>query len=579
MDKLLTKVQQEELLSRISAAMSTQSTWTDALCNHPILSSILTSLLAYSIYLVYFYFTSPLRRYPGPLLAKLTTLYRLWHVAGGLSHKVYADLHYPRPNSKGKRKINPLVCIGPDQLSVSSPELAKVVMNVKDEWLKTSFYQVSGLMVNGKVVYNMFAQPDPHRHAAEKKLVAKFYTAGAMAGMEGHVDRSLELFCRELEGRFMNDSKKGGGVVDLNAWIDYYAWDSNGNVTFSRPVGFLEAGRDIDGTLRTVERNMDYLGFASVIPTVDRLLFKNPRLGAPVATNVDHIVNRALKILVDRYQGTDDVKNKKTSTGGEAAEEDLLDKFISVKREQKYRELSGKGDGQEEEEEEEEKVTDDLIVGWILINLFAGGDTTACTIRSAIYYSLKTPGVWDRLRAELASAGLTKEQCPLSYKTVRNIPYLDALITESLRILPGVSFGLERYVPKGGYHVPEHLGGGFLPEKTILSINPYVLAHHPEAFGEDVDEFKPERWLKAEGETEDEFRERLQRMNNAMVVWGGGSRACLGKQLALLQIYKVVATLAVLYDIELVDPEKEWWVRNSWFVRQAGWDVRMRKRE
>lgn len=212
-----------------------------------------------------------------------------------------------------------------------------------------------------------------------------------------------------------------------------------------------------------------------------------------------------------------------------------------------------------------------------MINLIAGADTTAISIRSAVYYCLKDLAVWRRLRRELAAAGLTAESCPVSYKDCKGIPYLDAVVRESLRMLPGVSLSLERYVPEGGYRLPT---GEFVPEGSVIGVNPYLVCRDLEVWGSDAETFRPERWFRGEesGETEEAFKVRLQRMNDADLSFGAGSRICIGKSLALHQVHKVVATLAVLYDIELVDPNKEWRVINSWVPRQEGLEVKISKR-
>jgi cytochrome P450 len=54
------------------------------------------------------------------------------------------------------------------------------------------------------------------------------------------------------------------------------------------------------------------------------------------------------------------------------------------------------------------------------------------------------------------------------------------------------------------------------------------------------------------------------------LTFGNGSRICVGRNLALLEIYKVVATLVRRFEIELAYPEKEWEVTCSWFPRQKG---------
>lgn len=63
-----------------------------------------------------------------------------------------------------------------------------------------------------------------------------------------------------------------------------------------------------------------------------------------------------------------------------------------------------------------------------------------------------------------------------------------------MRVHPGVSFPLERIVPKGGVRV----SGKHLPEGTIVGMNAAVIHRNKEIFGEDADTFRPERWMGEE---------------------------------------------------------------------------------
>jgi len=67
---------------------------------------------------------------------------------------------------------------------------------------------------------------------------------------------------------------------------------------------------------------------------------------------------------------------------------------------------------------------------------------------------------------------------------------------EAMRLNPGVSFPLERIVPEGG----AELCGQRLRESTIVGINPVVVHHDKDVFGEDAAQFRPERWLEANEE-------------------------------------------------------------------------------
>lgn len=357
----------------------------------------------------------------------------------------------------------------------------------------------------------------------------------------------LNLLCRELDTRF----ESSGRSFDLGRYLVYYAWDVVGTVTFSQPFGYLEKGYDFDGTLKASESALDYFAVVGMIPALDRWFDKNPimHIGPPGFNTITGI---SLKHLIDRHQ-----RNDMNYQG--SGKPDFLDRFIEAKN------------------ANPEEVDDAQIISWLMVNLVAGADTTAATLKSAFYFSLRNQRVWKRMNQEVRAANLSRSES-VAFKDAHSIPYVEAVVREAIRILPGVSMPLERYVPREGYRLTD---GSFLPGGSIVGCNPYLLCRNKEIFGEDAEEFRPERWLRAveDGESEDAFHARLAAMNGVDLCFGGGRRVCIGKHLALFQVYKVLVTLVMLYEIELVDPEKEWKVTNSWFVRQEeGSEVRIKKR-
>jgi len=111
-----------------------------------------------------------------------------------------------------------------------------------------------------------------------------------------------------------------------------------------------------------------------------------------------------------------------------------------------------------------------------------------------------------------------------------------------------------------------------------VGMNPYIVGRNKGIFGEDADEFRPERWLQREGEDEEAFKERMQLWGTAHLVFGGGSRICLGRNLSLMEVYKVVATLIATFDIQLTDQGEEWWTCSRWFYRNKGVVCGLKKR-
>lgn len=342
------------------------------------------------------------------------------------------------------------------------------------------------------------------------------------------------------EGPFFADP--GGVLADT--------WDVVGETTFSKPFGFLQAGKDINTTLHTAEKTLDYFVLVSQLPALDYWLAKNPvrRVGPPAFA----IATASVQWMLDRYAGRD-------SQWHDPAQPDFLDKFIEAKK------------------LDPDAVDDNQVVSWLMINSLAGADTVAIVIKSVLYYALRHPRVWRRLQAEQRTDAVGAggaDAGPVAYKTARARPYLEAVVREASRMHPPVASCLERYVPATGLRLPD---GRMLPPGVAVGINPYVAARNRAVYGADADAFRPERWLRdAEaGEPADAFQRRLQAMLGADLTFGAGSRNCIGKNMALMEVYKVVATLAARYDLELARPDREWSIRNSFFVRQKGLEVRL----
>lgn len=188
-------------------------------------------------------------------------------------------------------------------------------------------------------------------------------------------------------------------------------------------------------------------------------------------------------------------------------------------------------------------VDDSTILSYLLANLMAGSDTTASTMGAAVYYILKHPSVYKRLRKELTTANLST---PAQWKQIKDLPYLDAVMRESMRLNPGVGLLVERIVPKDGFILPD---GRFVKGGTIVGMNPWVINRDTAIFGPEPDSFIPERWLPGEEESNEGFRARLAKMKSTDFTFGAGPRVCLGRNISVLESYKFIATLFWVFDV------------------------------
>lgn len=179
----------------------------------------------------------------------------------------------------------------------------------------------------------------------------------------------------------------------------------------------------------------------------------------------------------------------------------------------------------------------------LLLQILGGADTLAIVIKGIFYHILKSPASKARLIEELLSARLA---FPASYTTIEQLPYLDACIKEGLRMHPVVGHILERVVPSAGLALPN---GTTLPPGTIVGVNPWVIHYKESIFGAKPYEFRPERWLQSEQEDVGAYEARIKKMKDADMAFGGGNRICIGRPLALIEVYKVVATVFGRYKV------------------------------
>lgn len=174
---------------------------------------------------------------------------------------------------------------------------------------------------------------------------------------------------------------------------------------------------------------------------------------------------------------------------------------------------------------------------------FAGSETTAISLAAVFYYLLKNPRCYRELVRELDNGIKERnlENRPsglVTWAESQKLPYLDACIKEAFRLHPAAGLPLERVVPSGGAEI----SGRYIEGGTIVGCNAWVIHRRPEIFGADVDSYRPERWINAGKETRKE-------MEGCMFHFGMGARTCIGKNISLLEIYKLVPSFLRRFEV------------------------------
>ncbi|KAK0667055.1 cytochrome P450 [Cercophora samala] len=481
---------------------------------------------------------------PGPFFAAISNLPRLrWAWSGG-AHHAHMQLH---------DRYGSLVRLGPNCISVGDPEELQKIYGTGVNLKKSDFYKVMQPMSRGRVIQGLFNTQDHDLHRAMKRPIANIYSMSNLVDFEPHVDTTIRFFLRRLDEAATKDEQ----TVDLGTWLQWFAFDVMGEITFSKRLGFLDEARDVDGIMGGIQKVFKYASGVSDIrnfdagmstltvpkigqmPWLDSILAKNP-LARFLPEGSSPIVAFALARARERSNISE---VEKTTTHHNT--KDFMSRFLEAK-------------------EKNPAVPDWFVTAWATSNVLAGSDTTAIMMRAIIYFLIKHPDCLGKLMEELSQADQEGRLSDIvTWKESRNLPYLDACVKEAGRLHPVIGLPLERVVGKGGVELCEV----HFEEGTIVGMNPWVVHRNKDVFGNDADEFKPERWLCD--------RERRVKMERSLLTFGAGRRTCLGKNISYLEIYKLIPTLFWRYQMML---RGEWKVQNHWMIAQTGLNVRMTPR-
>lgn len=343
---------------------------------------------------------------------------------------------------------------------------------------KADWYSMFGFPNPSDV--NTFSSINPVEHKRMKRNVAQTYSMSALMDMEPYIDSTLTLFLQRLNEAAISNKipvTERGPPVDLAQWLMWLAADAIGELSFSRRLGFLDTMTDVGDYAKIVDSFISYISAVAVVPSMHKLLFGNPI--------IPYLVKVPSLIIADVTK--EEVKKRRD--GADEAHLDLMGRIMESQK------VAGP-----------ERFPPFEIFNMAAVNLTAGSDTTATGMHSLIYYLLKHPAAMKKLQAEITEtdrAGRLSKIPQYRETNHKEMPYLAACIKETFRIHPAVTISLPRHVPAGGAYIC----GQFFPAGTRVGISPYVVGRDKQLFGEDSDEFRPERWIECS-------REKLIAMEN-----------------------------------------------------------------
>ncbi|KAF3810152.1 Cytochrome P450 monooxygenase andK [Colletotrichum gloeosporioides] len=496
-------------------------------------------------WLVKNHYNNGLNKYPGPFLASLTDWWRFFDVKGQRPEVTHQKLH---------EKYGDVVRLGPNTLSFADPAALKTIYGLNKGFVKSDFYIVQQSVVKGHSLQSLFSTTDNSFHSQFRRCVNSAFSMSALVQYEPFVDNTTKLFLSQTEKLFAGNPEG----CDFTTWLQFYAFDVIGEITYSKRHGFIEKNEDIDGIVAYLSKLFLYVAPIGQIPLLDRLFLKNPiylKLSQWGFIDSTFPVARFARArMAERLPELNGKEPLLPVTNGKklAEQPDLLSKFLAAR------------------EARPDFMSDVLVQTMAVSMAFAGSETTAISLAAVFYYLLRTPTALARLKEELDQFGREggfsdTETGLVTWTESQKLVYLDACIKEAFRMHPAAGLPLERIVPEQGAEI----AGTFVKGGTIVGCSAWIIHRRPEIWGADVDTYRPERWLVDETKDREAEEQRIKEMNGHMFQFGMGSRTCIGKNISLLEIYKVVPSLLRRFDIKFKDPNQEWQLINAWFVKQV----------
>ncbi|KAL4961183.1 cytochrome P450 [Aspergillus stella-maris] len=484
-----------------------------------------TTWLCITPFAIYLYDTKRLRQYPNQnFLSGLTSLAYVYERRRSFRTKDLLAQH----------KKYPILRTAPNALSFGIVEAIKDIYKHGSPCLRSDEY---GLIQGPRPhVLNVIDRDD---HTRKRRMLSNAFATKNLETWEFKIADKLRRLLVQFDWRCTDPPSKETETrmshddfnVDFRFWSNLFTLDAIAYIALSERLGFLDAGSDL------IEIKRDESDKAKKLNMIPSLLCGSRTISYFVnATDWFHTLKFLARIISPTFR----------THGGDFRDivRDLASRRVDKQRSDNGNKLDDlltcliedkKGNRRGLEFNEIEAETNILMD--------AGSDTTAIALTNVLYYLIKNPNTLAKLRNEVAAV-LTEGEEIAPYSKVKSLPYLKACLDESLRLSPPVPRGLERKTPPEGLEIMGHRIAG----NVTVSVPAYVAHRNPSLFP-DPESYNPDRWLCASPE-------QSRDMRAAWIPFTAGARACLGRNITIMEQQILIATLVYRYEFKL--PREDW---------------------
>ncbi|KAM1079864.1 hypothetical protein TB2_014229 [Malus domestica] len=305
---------------------------------------------------------------------------------------------------------------------------------------------------------------------------------------------------------------KEGRGVHVARFVFLMTFNLLGNLMLSRDLVDPNSEEGME-FFKAMNGLMEWNGSGNVVDFFPWLRWLDPQgLKRKMKRDLGKAIQIASKFVKERIQ--------EREVGGEKTK-DFLDVLL---------EFEGNGI------DEPAKISDHDLNIFILEIFMAGSETTSSTTEWALTELLCNPATLVEAKAELNRViGPSRK---IEESDIDNLPYLQGIIKETLRLHPPIPF----LVPRKAMHDTSFMGY-FVPKDTQVFVNAYAIGRDPDAWRDEPTLFKPERFIGSKTD--------YRGQNYELVPFGAGRRMCAGVPLAHRMLHLTLGTLLHQFDWSL----------------------------
>ncbi|GJJ15316.1 hypothetical protein Clacol_009592 [Clathrus columnatus] len=342
---------------------------------------------------------------------------------------------------------------------------------------------------------------DPQLHAERRRLWEPSVTSKALRVYREVIQNRIQQLVSLLSQHQQED-------INLSTWFSYFSFDVMGDLAFNGQFDVMRSGSmDFLNNLKGIKKALFIQDYMMVFTWLREYIPLVPQKYMKAALWLRHFSTEA---VLRRMQ-----EGSKTK-----------DFYYHLLNEEKLDQGS--------------VLPLRVLIREAMLIIPAGYDSVANAISHTFFHLLTNPVYFERLRDEVDQTFSNVDEIYLK-DDLQNLPYLNAVINETLRLAPPLASGTQRYLPKGSANGGVMLGNTWIPEGTYVQIHTYSLHRNPKYFSPDPEVFQPERWLDKGYNTD----------KSAFIPFSYGPANCIGRQIALIKLRKTLCVLLKTFNFEL----------------------------